>query len=101
MTDNCTTDFARINFNKLIVAIAVELVLKLVISKMKKIWLGSIKNNFVFSGYYFVMKNEIECHIALIVFSGDSEGRRIGMAQIYIYVLLYFLLKAATFDFSS
>ena len=40
MTDICTTDFARINLNKLLVAIAVELVLKLVISKMKKMWLG-------------------------------------------------------------
>ena len=47
------------------------------------------------------MKNEIECHIALIIFSRDLEGRRMGIAQIYIYVLLYFLLKAATFDVSS
>ena len=36
MTDICTTDFARINLNKLLVTIAVELVLKLVISKVKK-----------------------------------------------------------------
>ena len=34
MTDICSTDFARINLNKLIFAVAVEIVLKLAISKM-------------------------------------------------------------------
>ena len=31
----------------------------------------------------------------------DLEERRMGIAQIYACVLLYFLLKAATFDVPS
>ena len=36
-----------------------------------------------------------------LILSRDFEGRRMRMEQIYACILLYFLLKEATFDVSS